>query len=204
MKEFVLNWVKDAHKPETIVGNTKEDSTNNLSARNGNRIYIRSTRCWVPVTKEYYEAYTREIGAFKKKQYRQGFCKCPGTKEYMCDCDCLTCPFYKKDAMVSLDAPIIDDEGNEETLMDHLVDEDTLTPEEVLLEKDEHESLYRAIGELCEEDQILIHMTLAEKTQIEIAEVLRLKGQSNVRYRKLRAVEQLRTFLIKQEGFVIS
>ena len=204
MKEFVLNWVKDAHKPETIVGNTKEDSTNNLSARNGNRIYIRSTRCWVPVTKEYYEAYTREIGAFKKKQYRQGFCKCPGTKEYMCDCDCLTCPFYKKDAMVSLDAPIIDDEGNEETLMDHLVDEDTLTPEEVLLEKDEHESLYRAIGELCEEDQILIHMTLAEKTQIEIAEVLRLKGQSNVRYRKLRAVEQLRTLLIKQEGFVIS
>ena len=146
----------------------------------------------------------RDVGAFKKKQYRQGFCKCPGTKEYMCDCDCLTCPFYKKDAMVSLDAPIIDDEGNEETLMDHLVDEDTLTPEEVLLEKDEHESLYRAIGELCEEDQILIHMTLAEKTQIEIAEVLRLKGQSNVRYRKLRAVEQLRTLLIKQEGFVIS
>ena len=97
MKEFVLNCVKDAHKPETIVGNTKEDSTNNLSARNGNRIYIRSTRRWVPVSKEYYETYMRDVGAFKKKQYRQGFCKCPGTKEYMCDCDCLTCPFYKKD-----------------------------------------------------------------------------------------------------------
>jgi len=199
MKEFVLNCVKDAHKPETIVGNTKEDSTNNLSARNGNRIYIRSTRRWVPVSETYYVTYMREVGAFKKRQYRHGFCMCPGTKEYMCDCDCLTCPFYKKDAIMSLDAPIMDDEGNEETLMDHLVEEDTMMPEEVVLEKDEHESLYRAIEELCEEDQILIRMTLAEKPQIEIAEALGLRGQTNVAKRKRRALKALREGLAEYE-----
>ena len=196
MKEFVLNCVKDAHKPETIVGNTKEDSTNNLSARNGNRIYIRSTRCWVPVTKEYYETYMRDVHTFRNRQYRQGFCKCPGTKEYRCDCDCLTYPFYKKDAMESLDAPIIDDEGNEETLMDRLVDENTLTPEETLLEKDERESLYRAIARLNPTQQTVIRMMLKEKAQTEIAEALGIKTQSTVSFHKDRAVEILRRILI--------
>ena len=192
MKELFLNTQKDANKIQLTVDATEKFTSDKRSARNCNRIYIRSTRRWVPVSKEYYETYMRDVGAFKKKQYRQGFCKCPGTKEYMCDCDCLTCPFYKKDVMESLDAPIIDDEGNEDTLMDRLVDENTLTPEEALLEKDERESLYRAIEELCEEDQILIRMTLAEKPQIEIAEALGLKGQTNVAKRKRRTLKALR------------
>jgi len=180
-------------------------NTNTISeVKNNNRIYIRSMRRWVSVSKEYYEKHMRDVHTFRNRLYRQGFCKCTGTREYMCDCDCLTCPFYKKDVMESLDAPIIDDEGNEETLMDRIVDENTLTPEEALLDKDERESLYRAIEDLCEEDQILIRMTLAEKPQKEIAEALGLKGQSNVRYRKLRAVEQVKTLLIKQAGFAIS
>ena len=80
----------------------------------------------------------------------------------------------------------------------------TLSPEEVLLVKNERESLYKAIDKLCEEDRILILMTLAEKSQIEIAEALGLKRQSNVRYRKLRALGQLKTLLIGKEGFIIS
>lgn len=186
MKEFFLN--------QEII-NTQETSKAQDPGRVGYRIYIRSSRRWVPVSKEYYETYMREVGAYKKKQYRQGLCKCPGTKEYMCDCDCLTCPFYKKDVMVSLDAPIFDDEGNEEALMDRLMDEVTLSPEEALLVKDEHESLNRAIEQLCEEDRILILMTLAEKPQIEIAEALGLKGQTNVAKRKRRALKALREAL---------
>ena len=193
MKEFFLN--------QEII-NTQETSKAQDPGRVGYRIYIRSSRRWVPVSKEYYETYMREVGAYKKKQYRQGLCKCPGTKEYMCDCDCLTCPFYKKDVIMSLDAPIIDDEGNKERLMDCQIDENTLSPEEVLLVKNERESLYKAIDKLCEEDRILILMTLAEKSQIEIAEALGLKRQSNVRYRKLRALGQLKTLLIGKEGFL--
>ena len=199
MKELFLNCIEDNSKTESIVGIIEENIANEHIARNCNRIFIRSTRRWVPVSEEYYVTYMREVGAFKKRQYRHGFCMCPGTKEYMCDCDCLTCPFYKKDAIMSLDAPIMDDEGNEETLMDHLVEEDTMMPEEVVLEKDEHESLYRAIEELCEEDQILIRMTLAEKPQIEIAEALGLRGQTNVAKRKRRALKALREGLAEYE-----
>ena len=179
-------------------------TTTNGDHKTGYRIYIRSERHWIPVSKEYYETYMCEIGAFKKKQYRQGLCKCPGTKEYMCDCDCLTCPFYKKDAILSLDAPIVDDEGNEETLMEQLTDESTLSPEEELLVKDEYESLYRAIDQLCEEDRILTLMTLKGKLQIEIADVLGLKRQSNVRYRKQRVIEELKAILMCQYGFINS
>ena len=197
MKELLLNTNKDANKSQPTVDVTEKCISDKHPAKNCNRIYIRSTRRWVSVSKEYYEKHMRDVGAFKKKQYRQGFCKCPGTKQYMCDCDCLTCPFYKKDAMESLDVPIIDNEGNGETLMERLVDENTRTPEEALLEKDEQESLYRAIEELCEEDQILIRMTLAEKPQIEIAEALGLKGQTNVAKRKRRALKTLREALVQ-------
>ena len=196
MKELFLNTQKDANKIQLTVDATEKFTSDKRSARNCNRIYIRSTRRWVPVSKEYYETYMRDVHTFRNRQYRQGFCKCPGTKEYMCDCDCLTCPFYKKDAMESLDAPIIDDEGNEETLMDRLVDENTLTPEETLLEKDERESLYRAIARLNPTQQTVIRMMLKEKAQTEIAEALGIKTQSTVSFHKDRAVEILRRILI--------
>lgn len=171
-------------------------NTSTLSEeKNSNRIYIRSTRRWVPVSKEYYETHMRDVHTFRNRLYRQGFCKCPGSKEYMCDCDCLTCPFYKKEAMKSLDAPISDDEGNEETLMGRLVEENTLTPEEALLEKDEHESLYRAIEQLNPTQRTVIRMMLKEKAQIEIAEALGIKTQSTVSFHKDRAVEILRRIL---------
>lgn len=167
-----------------------------IEVRNCNRIYIRSTMRWVTVSEDYYATHMRDVHTFRNRQYRQGFCMCPGTKEYMCDCDCLTCPFYKKDAMESLDAPIIDDEGNEETIMDRLVDEDALTPEEDLLEKDEHESLYRAIEQLPPAQQTVIRMMLEEKAQIEIAAALGIKTQSTVSFHKDRAVESLRRIMI--------
>ena len=183
----------------TLVASTAQQTARLAQKHTNCRIFVRSERKWIPVSKEYYEMYMRGIHTFRNRQYRQGLCKCPGTKEYMCDCDCLTCPFYKKDVIVSLDAQIFDDEGNEETLMDRLMDENTLSPEEALLEKDEHESLYKAIDQLCEEDRILIMMTLAEKPQIEIAEALGLKGQSNVAKRKQRALKALREAIKQYE-----
>ena len=162
--------------------------------RNTNRIYIRSTKEWVEVDKEYYDAYKTDVETFRDRQRKRGECECPRGKWYMCDCDCLICPFYKKDAFVSLDVTI-DDEDDEKTMMDLLVDEVSLTPEEALMEKDELETLGRAIDQLCEEDRILIQMTLQGKQQTLIAEVLGLKRQSNVRYRKLRAIERLKAIL---------
>ena len=223
MKEFnfVENAQKDTQETANIQETNRQTAQENAKTLGGVisnsqqnakppykksscRIYVRSKHRWFPVSKEYFETYMRDIGAFKKKQYRQGLCKCPGTKEYMCDCDCLTCPFYKKGAFLSLDAPIVDDEGNEETLMEQLMDESTLSPEEELLVKDEYGSLYRAIDQLCEEDRILTLMTLKGKLQIEIADVLGLKRQSNVRYRKQRVIEELKAILMCQYGFIKS
>ena len=76
------------------------------------------------------------------------------------------------------------------------MDENTLTPEETLLEKDERESLYRAIARLNPTQQTVIRMMLKEKAQTEIAEALGIKTQSTVSFHKDRAVEILRRILI--------
>ena len=159
------------------------------------RIYIRGIRKWVAVDREYYIEYRRETGAFKKKQYRHGMCACPFGKEYMCDCDCLTCPFYRKEMMVSLDAPITDDEGNEDTPMDRLVDVDSLTPEEALLQKDETETLHKATEQLSPTQQVVVRMMMDDKTQVEVAHALGLKTQSTVSFHKEKALDSLRCFM---------
>lgn len=157
-------------------------TTTNVDKKPGYRIYIRSERHWIPVSKEYYETYMCEIGAFKKKQYRQGLCKCPGTKEYMCDCDCLTCPFYKKDVFVSLDAPIFDDEGNEETLMDRLMDEDTLSPEEEVVDNIFLEAFGHALDQLNDREYLVYALWDMNYSLREIAEAFGWKSKQLAGY----------------------
>ena len=79
--------------------------------------------------------------------------------------------------------------------MDQLVDEDSLTPEEALLEKDELESLEKAIGHLKDSQQIVIRMMLKGKTQVEIAETLGLRNRCTVVFHKEKAIKTLRMLL---------
>ena len=97
--------------------------------------------------------------------------------------------------MVSLDAPITDDEGNEDTPMDRLVDVDSLTPEEALLQKDETETLHKAIEQLSPTQQIVVRMMMDDKTQLEVAHALGLKTQSTVSFHKEKALDSLRCFM---------
>ena len=171
-------------------------TTTNAGKKPGHRIYIRSERKWIPVSKEYYETYMREIGAFKKKQYRQGFCKCPGTKEYMCDCDCLTCPFYKKDVFVSLDAPIYDDEGNEETLMDRLMDENALSPEKEVVDSIFLEAFGHALDQLTDREYLVYALWDMNYSLREIAEAFRWKNKQLAGYWMGKVRSKLAKYMI--------
>lgn len=57
------------------------------------RIYIKESKSWVDVNKEFYTDYYREINAYRKRQQEHGRCVCPASKRYLCDMDCMTCPY---------------------------------------------------------------------------------------------------------------
>lgn len=85
-------------------------------------IYIRSTKESIPVTKEEFDNYYREINAYRQKQQYHGRCVCPKKKILTCDMDCATCPFHRAGDNLSLDFTVTDADGNEKAIVDDLAD----------------------------------------------------------------------------------
>ena len=46
------------------------------------RIYIKESKSWVDVNKEFYTNYYRDINAYRKRQQEHGRCVCPASKLY--------------------------------------------------------------------------------------------------------------------------
>ena len=88
-------------------------------------IYIRSTGEKVPCSKKEFDIYYRDINTFRCKQQRHGQCVCPKEKRYSCDMNCETCPFRRAGDSLSLDFTKIDEDGNEKSWIDDLVDPST-------------------------------------------------------------------------------
>ena len=87
------------------------------------RIYIKESKSWVDVNKEFYTNYYRDINAYRKRQQEHGRCVCPASKCYLCDMDCLTCPYAKAGDQLSLDNTISDGDGNKKSWLDDMPDE---------------------------------------------------------------------------------
>lgn len=84
------------------------------------RIYIKESKSWVDVNKEFYTNYYRDINAYRKRQQEHGRCVCPASKRYLCDMDCMTCPYVKAGDQLSLDNTVSDGEGNEKSWLDDM------------------------------------------------------------------------------------
>lgn len=83
----------------------------NANQSNQYRIYIKESKSWVDVNKEFYTDYYRDINAYRKRQQEHGRCVCPANKRYLCDMDCITCPYAKAGDQLSLDNTVSDGEG---------------------------------------------------------------------------------------------
>ena len=49
------------------------------------RIYIKESKSWVDVNKEFYTNYYRDINAYRKRQQEHGRCVCPASKRRKAD-----------------------------------------------------------------------------------------------------------------------
>ena len=87
------------------------------------RIYIKGSKSWVDVNKEFYTNYYRDINAYRKRQQEHGRCVCPASKRYLCDMDCLTCSYAKAGDQLSLDNTVRYGDGNEKSWLDDVPDE---------------------------------------------------------------------------------
>ena len=89
---------------------------------NQRKIYIRSTKQWVPVTEEIYREYYRPIWRLQKEAQKNGQCVCPKSKLWICDSDCATCEYRAAGNTISLDAPMENADGDGFSLIDTIDD----------------------------------------------------------------------------------
>lgn len=69
--------------------------SNNANQSKQHRIYAKEFKSWVYVSKEFYTNYYHDFNTYRKRQQEHGRCVCPASKRYLCDMDCLTCPYAK-------------------------------------------------------------------------------------------------------------
>jgi hypothetical protein len=158
------------------------------------RIYIRSTKQWIPVTKELYYAYYRDIWATRKRAQVHGQCMCPKSKVWMCDGDCLACEFHSAGDTLSLDYIVEDSEGNQKSWVDDLRD-DTTDIQSIIEDRDLLEALYQKLQDLDPDGRRICELILEGKTERDIAFEMGFNNQSAVNYRKKKVFEQLRDLL---------
>ncbi len=156
------------------------------------QIYYRQTDTWVTVSKEDYEGYAAETMQYCDQQHKCNECTCPMSKRWMCDADCLTCPFMNWNAHASLDEPAF---GRTDIDMRHLrwlEDASTPGPDEVSDDLDLIARLRDAIMALNKGDRKLIRMYMAGKTREEMASLLGLKDPRCVERRMKRILKALK------------
>ena len=110
-------------------------------------IFIRSTGERIPVSKEEFNNYYRDINAFRQRQQYHGKCVCPASKRLSCDMDCFTCPFRRTGDTISLDYCMTNDEGNERPIVDTIPDPSPLL-EDIIADSIELELLFARLNEL--------------------------------------------------------
>ena len=113
-------------------------------------IYLRSTKERIPVTKEEFDNYYRDINAYRQKQQYHGRCVCPQNKRLDCDMDCETCPFRRAGNMLSLNYTTIDGDGEESELLDEIADPGPFV-EDLVADGQEFSRLFARITELMPE-----------------------------------------------------
>ena len=150
---------------------------------------------WPELSKEDYIAYWNGIDAFRMKEARKKLCGCPRSKIRKCDGDCVMCPYYVWDKFDYLDAPVHDDEGNEDNLMNRLVDDNSHSPENVSEQRMLAEAIGEAVDTLTDEEWLYYALWDLKYSYSEIAIAFGLSSKQLASYRLGKIFKKLRLCL---------
>ena len=157
------------------------------------RIYIKESKSWVDVNKEFYTNYYRDINAYRKRQQEHGRCVCPASKRYLCDMDCLICPYAKASDQLSLDNTVSDSDGNEKSWLDDMPDESAAIAE-VLEDAELLRALYAKLNELDPEGRLICQLVMQGKSERDCSKEMGLSRNTFV-YRRDKLFKKLRSEL---------
>ena len=141
---------------------------------NGKRIYDKQTKTWFEVTPEQYAEFDQWRTNKRKREQYHGRCMCPRNKWWLCDGMCDDCEFHASGDVLSLDKPVSNDDGDEVTLLDTLVDP-APSIESVLCDKAELDQLIARLNELMPEAQEIGKLRQKGLTDEAIAKVIGIK-----------------------------
>lgn len=167
--------------------------TNKVNQNQEYRIYIKESKSWVDVNKEFYTNYYRDINTYRKRQQEHGRCVCPASKRYLCDMDCLTCPYAKAGDQLSLDNTISDGDGNEKSWLDDMSDESAAIAE-VLEDTELLHALYAKLNELDPEGRLICQLIMQGKSERDCGKEMGLSRNTFV-YRRDNLFKKLRSEL---------
>lgn len=156
---------------------------------NGKRIYDKQTKTWFEVTPEQYAEFDQWRTNKRKREQYHGRCMCPRNKWWLCDGMCDDCEFHAPGDVLSLDKAVGNDDGEEVTLLDTLVDP-APSIESVICDKAELEMLFDRLQELMPEAIQIGKLRQEGLTDEAIAEVIGVK-RTTFRSRLAKAKKQL-------------
>lgn len=156
------------------------------------QIYIKSTHEWVPVSKEVFKTYIKEIDTYRRKEQRHGRCACPQSKNWLCDMNCHACEFHKAGDMLSADAEM-DTEEDCTTILDTTPDPNS-DIEEALALYELFKALHHELAQLDPDGRRICELIMQGKTEREIAADMS-KRQSTINYQKNKVFSILREAL---------
>ncbi|MBQ9900759.1 MAG: sigma-70 family RNA polymerase sigma factor [Clostridia bacterium] len=157
------------------------------------RVYIRKINTWVDVTKEQYYAYYRDVWATRKREQFYGRCRCPKSKMWICDGDCLSCAFRATGEIASLDSTFEDDEGNSTSQIEELQDEKPAA-QAIMEDRELLAALYQKLEELDPDGRRICELIMEGKSERTIASELGI-SRSTYAYRRNKVLKLLREML---------
>lgn len=175
-----------AHQAErTIMENQKSNRTR--------KIYLPHTKQWIEVTEKQYSTYYRDIWATRKRAQAHHQCMCPKSEQWLCDGDCLICPFHAAGDCLSLDYTITDEEGNEKSWLDDLTD-DVPSIQSILEDRELLNALYKQLEALDPDGRLICELIMQGCTERAAAAKLGL-SRNTFTYRRDKLLAALREAL---------
>lgn len=159
------------------------------NVNNVKRIFDKQTKSWFEVSPEEYKKFDTWRTNLRKREQYHGRCMCPRNKWWLCDGMCDDCEFHAAGDILSLDMPISNEDGDEISLMDTLVDPSPLI-EDVICDKAELDQLFSRLQELMPEAIQIGQLRQEGKTDEAISEIIGI-ARTTFRSRLTKAKEQL-------------
>ena len=153
------------------------------------RIYDKQTKTWFEVSPEQNEEFDRWRTNLRKREQYHHRCMCPRSKWWLCDGMCQDCEFHAPGDTLSLDMPVSNEDGDEVTLLDTLVDT-APTIESVICDKAELDQLFERLNELMPEAVQIGKLRQDGLSDEAIAEIIGIK-RTTFLSRLKKAKEQL-------------